>query len=89
MTVAIYARVSTSEQTCENQLVELRGSCAARSWTVRESVDQGVSGARETRPALDAMLAAVKRRHVDAVVVWRLDRLAASTHRWPALNGDE
>lgn len=75
MTVAIYARVSTSEQTCENQLVELRGYCAARSWTVREYVDQGVSGARETRPALDAMLAAVKRRHVDAVVVWRLDRL--------------
>jgi DNA invertase Pin-like site-specific DNA recombinase len=75
MNVAIYARVSTPDQTCENQLLELRRYCAARSWTVVEYVDQGVSGARESRPALDVMLAAAKRRRVDAVVVWRLDRL--------------
>ena len=75
MNVAIYARVSTADQTCENQLIELRRYCAARAWAPQEFVDQGVSGARETRPALDAMLIAVKRRQVDAVVVWRLDRL--------------
>jgi len=75
MKVAIYARVSTADQTCENQLIELRRYSAARGWTAAEYVDQGVSGARETRPALDAMLLAAKRRKVDAVVVWRLDRL--------------
>ncbi|MDP3720333.1 MAG: recombinase family protein [Acidobacteriota bacterium] len=75
MTVAIYARVSTADQTCENQLIERRRYCVARSWAVVEYVDHGVSGAREIRPALDAMLIAVKRRKVDSVVVWRLDRL--------------
>ena len=41
----------------------------------REFVDHGVSGAKERRPALDAMVADAKRRRFDAVVVWRLDRL--------------
>jgi DNA invertase Pin-like site-specific DNA recombinase len=44
----IYARVSTTDQTCENQLLELRRYTDARGWTVaKEYVDQGVSGAKE------------------------------------------
>src|SRR5687768_16572295 len=50
---ALYARVSTVDQTCENQLAELRSYTAARGWTAREFVDAGVSGAKESRPALD------------------------------------
>jgi DNA invertase Pin-like site-specific DNA recombinase len=76
--VAIYARVSTVGQIPENQLVALRAFSSARGWEVSEYVDTGVSGAREKRPQLDAMLAAVRSRKVDAVAVVKLDRLARS-----------
>jgi integrase len=76
MKAAIYARVSTTDQTCENQLLELRQYAKARGWTVtREYVDEGVSGAKERRLALDALLKDAKRRRLDVVVCWRLDRL--------------
>jgi DNA invertase Pin-like site-specific DNA recombinase len=78
MRTAIYARVSTNDQTCENQLIELRRYCESRGWTPQEFVDQGVSGAKESRPALDALLKDARRRRLDAVVVWRLDRLGRS-----------
>ena len=73
--VAIYARVSSVDQTTENQLLELRRYVEARGWVAREFVDHGVSGAKDRRPALDALTAAVRRHQVDAVVCWRLDRL--------------
>lgn len=47
----------------------------ARGWTAVEFVDRGVSGAKDRREALDAMLQAARRRKVDAVICWRLDRL--------------
>jgi DNA invertase Pin-like site-specific DNA recombinase len=75
MRCAVYARVSTSEQTCDNQLIELRRYVEARGWTGTEFVDSGVSGAKDKRPALDALLKDEKRRRFDVLVVWRLDRL--------------
>jgi putative DNA-invertase from lambdoid prophage Rac len=76
MRAGVYARVSTLDQHCENQLVELRRYCEARGWTiVREYVDEGVSGAKERRPALDELVKDAKRRKIDVLVVWRLDRL--------------
>lgn len=75
MRAAIYARVSTLDQEPENQLAELRRYVAARGWASVEHVDRGVSGAKDRRPALDAMLADARRRKFDAVIVWRLDRL--------------
>jgi DNA invertase Pin-like site-specific DNA recombinase len=73
---ALYARVSTTDQTCENQLAELRAYCAARGWTVmREYVDAGVSGSKDRRPALDAMAADARRRRFGTLLCWRLDRL--------------
>jgi DNA invertase Pin-like site-specific DNA recombinase len=73
--VAVYARVSTHDQTAENQLIELRRYVAARGWTSTEYVDEGVSGAKDRRPALDQLVADVRRHRVEAVVCWRLDRL--------------
>jgi DNA invertase Pin-like site-specific DNA recombinase len=63
MRVAIYARVSTMDQTTDNQLLELRQYVAVRGWpgTV-EYVDQGVSGAKDSRPALNQVLKDAKRR---------------------------
>ena len=75
MKVAVYARVSTHDQTAENQLLELRRYVAARGWGAVEYVDQGVSGAKDRRPALDQLVADVRCHRVQAVVCWRLDRL--------------
>lgn len=73
--VAVYARVSTQDQTAENQLLELRHYVEARGWTATEYVDAGVSGAKDRRPALDQLTVDVRRHKVNAVVCWRLDRL--------------
>jgi DNA invertase Pin-like site-specific DNA recombinase len=73
--VALYARVSTQDQTCENQLLELRRYAEARSWTAVEYVDHAISGAKDRRPALDQLTADVRRHKLSAVVCWRLDRL--------------
>jgi DNA invertase Pin-like site-specific DNA recombinase len=71
-------RVSTLEQNPENQLQELRRYVAARGWTGVEYVDHGVSGAKDRRPALDRLMADAKRRKVDAVICWKLDRFGRS-----------
>ena len=76
----LYARVSTIDQTPENQLAGLRAFAIARGWDAREYVDHGVSGARERRPALDTMLSAARTRKIDVLVCTKLDRLARSTH---------
>jgi DNA invertase Pin-like site-specific DNA recombinase len=78
--VGIYARVSTTDQEPENQVDPLRAFAEARAWVVTEYVDHGVSGMKDRRPALDAMLAAARARKLDAVVCTKLDRLARSTH---------
>lgn len=72
---AIYARVSTFDQEPENQLQELRRYVEARGWTGTEYIDKGVSGAKDSRPALDALVRDAKRRKFDTLIVWRLDRL--------------
>jgi DNA invertase Pin-like site-specific DNA recombinase len=67
--------VSTFDQEPENQLRELRGYAKTRGWSATEFVDRGVSGTRDRRPALDDMIRAAKRRRVDVVLCWKLDRL--------------
>ena len=74
----IYARVSTFDQEPENQLAELRRYVQVRNWTAREYVDQGISGAKDRRPALDSLGRDAKRRQFDTLACWRLDRLGRS-----------
>jgi DNA invertase Pin-like site-specific DNA recombinase len=79
--VALYARVSTDQQTTENQLLQLRTVAERHGWTVViEYVDDGVSGAkgREQRPQFDALLRGVARREFDMVAAWSVDRLGRS-----------
>jgi DNA invertase Pin-like site-specific DNA recombinase len=81
MRAAIYARVSTigQGQSPEMQLRELREYCARRDWQIAgEYVDAGVSGAKDSRPELNRLLADAHRRRFDAVVVWKFDRFARS-----------
>jgi DNA invertase Pin-like site-specific DNA recombinase len=72
---AIYARVSTTDQTPENQLAELRRYTEARGWTAVEYIDHGVSGMKDGRPALDKLVKDARRRKFDVVCCWKLDRL--------------
>lgn len=79
MRVAIYVRVSTTEQTVAPQLDGLQQYAEARGFTVvHEYTDEGVSGARASRPGLDGMLEDAHRRRFDGILVWRLDRIARS-----------
>lgn len=79
MRTAIYARVSTKDQNCALQLDALRSYCASRGWEiVREFVDHGFSGAKDSRPALNELMSWSAQRRIDAVVVWRFDRFARS-----------
>ena len=77
---AIYARVSTHNgQNPEMQLDEVREYCGRRGWKiVGEYVDEGISGSKEHRPALDRLLSDCRKRLVDSVVVYRYDRFARS-----------
>ena len=79
--VAIYARVSTTShgQDVGLQTRELRQFAEARGWTVvGEYVDEGVSGAKDSRPELNRLMADAHKRRFDVVCVWRFDRFARS-----------
>jgi len=76
---AIYARVSTCEQSTESQLRDLRQYVAARGYTAVEYVDTGFSGAKQNRPALDRLMDDARKRRFDCILVWRFDRFARST----------
>jgi DNA invertase Pin-like site-specific DNA recombinase len=78
--VAIYVRVSRLDQHPENQQIELCRYVEARGWKAVEFIEHGVSGAKDRRPQLDAMMKGVRQRKFDAVVVWKLDRLGRSLH---------
>lgn len=81
--VALYARVSTLDkgQDPELQLRELRAYAAAQGLVVfEEYVEHGVSGAKDSRPALNRMMSDAKAspRKFDAIMVWKFDRFARS-----------
>jgi DNA invertase Pin-like site-specific DNA recombinase len=81
MRVAIYARVSTTNhgQDVGMQTRELRQFAEARGWTVAgEYIDAGVSGAKDSRPELNRLMADAHKRRFDVVCVWRFDRFARS-----------
>lgn len=78
---ALYARVSTDQQTTQNQLTELRTVARRAGWQIiHEYVDEGISGAkgRDGRPAYDQLLRAAVRREFDIIMVWSVDRLGRS-----------
>jgi DNA invertase Pin-like site-specific DNA recombinase len=80
-TVALYLRVSTGEQTVENQRQALTAAAERRGWqVVAEFCDEGISGAkgRDRRPAFDRLHKAITRREFDIVAAWSVDRLGRS-----------
>ena len=82
MRTALYARVSTlnNGQDVGMQVREFEEFCASRKWTIADRyIDSGISGAKDSRPELNRLMADAKRRKFDAVVVYRFDRFARST----------
>ena len=79
--VALYVRVSTDEQTTDNQRRELEGVAKRSGWKIVDIYeDNGISGAngREKRPALDKLLKDAARREFDMIAAWSVDRLGRS-----------
>lgn len=80
MKTAIYARCSTSEQSPEMQLTALHEYCVARSLSIYEEyIDEGVSGAKDNRPALNSLMDDARKRKFDCLLVYRFDRFARSS----------
>ena len=79
--VAIYVRVSTLDQTVDNQLIELRDHCSKMGWEViKEYKDEGLSGtlSREKRPSFNEMIKDGYRRKFELVVCWDISRIGRS-----------
>lgn len=94
MMVFGYARVSTENQlenySIEEQTARLESYCAAKGWVLLHTyIDGGYSGGNTDRPALQTMLAQIRETHVDAVVVYKLDRLSRSQKDTLTLIEDE
>jgi DNA invertase Pin-like site-specific DNA recombinase len=80
MMIAIYCRVSTFEQSVDMQCSDLRRYCEQRGFEIfKEYIDEGVSGATERRPNLDALMHDARKRLFNIVLCWRFDRFARST----------
>ena len=76
--VGLYARVSTHDQkTLPLQLLAMRDYAKKRSWAVAVEVKDVGSGAT-TRPQREKLIEAARRREIDLVLVWRLDRWGRS-----------
>ena len=82
----VYARVSTNKSKDKNkdgqdpelQLKPLRDYAKARGWEVKEYVDIGESGAKDSRPQLNRLLEDARKRRIDGILVWKLDRFGRS-----------
>lgn len=94
MMVCGYARVSTDNQlenySIEEQTARIEAYCAAKGWTLLHTyIDGGFSGGNTDRPALKQMLEAIRENEIDAVVVYKLDRLSRSQKDTLTLIEDE
>lgn len=79
MRVALYCRVSTSDQRCELQRADLTAEAARRGWTVAaEFIDEGFSGKSNNRPAFKRIMAAAQKGAFDVVMVTKIDRWGRS-----------
>jgi putative DNA-invertase from lambdoid prophage Rac len=78
MNAAIYARVSTTDQTNAIQVRELKDYIERRGWTLARVYQDQMSGAKASRPGLDQLMADARCRRFDVVVVWKLDRFGRS-----------
>lgn len=78
MRTAIYARVSTGEQqTLSMQIKKMKEYVKSRKWILTAEVEDVASGAK-TRPKREELLKMARRKEIDAIIVWKLDRFGRS-----------
>lgn len=78
MKAVFYLRVSTDDQSVESQRADLRAVAKARGWAVVEEIEDVISGSATQRSGLDRLMGMVRRRAIDVVCVYKLDRLGRS-----------
>tara|TARA_R110002126_G_C10481927_1_gene502018 strand:+ start:3223 stop:3804 length:582 start_codon:yes stop_codon:yes gene_type:complete len=92
MKAGIYARVSTHDQHTLNMQIEaMRKYATARDWQIETEISEIGSGAKDTRPQREELINQAKRRQIDVIIVWKLDRWGRSVndlfHTLNELNG--
>ena len=75
--VALYARVSTSDQSTKMQVAELQQLASARNWNVAAIIEEKRSGAK-LRPAREQLIRDARAGQYDAILVWKFDRWGRS-----------
>ena len=79
MRVALYARVSThDQQTLAMQMDAMHEFATRRGWIVMDAIKEIGSGAKDNRPKRQELLKAARRRQLDVIMVWKLDRWGRS-----------
>ncbi|HAT7074282.1 TPA: helix-turn-helix domain-containing protein [Legionella pneumophila subsp. pneumophila] len=92
MKAGIYARVSThDQQTLNLQIEAMKKYAQAREWYIESEITEIGSGAKDTRPQREELINQAKRRQIDVIIVWKLDRWGRSVndlfHTLNELNG--
>lgn len=81
MKAGIYARVSThDQQTLDLQIEAMKKYAQAREWHIESEITEIGSGAKDNRPLRDKLINQAKRRQVDVIIVWKLDRWGRSVN---------
>lgn len=73
-----YIRVSTLEQNIAIQREAIKNFCTLKQWEYKEYIDEGVSGAKDSRPALNQLLEDMRKGLIDTIIVYKIDRLGRS-----------
>lgn len=77
--IGLYARVSKSGQHLETQMMELRDYCQRNNYEIiEEYLDNGISGAKDNRPAFNKMLDDMRNRKINCILTYKLDRIGRS-----------
>lgn len=74
----LYVRVSTQDQSCDMQIRELTAFAQARGWEITRRYEDKASGANPNRKMLAELMEDCRKRRLDVVCVWKLDRLFRS-----------
>jgi DNA invertase Pin-like site-specific DNA recombinase len=78
MTVALYCRVSKLDQHPENQEIELKDYAKRNNFEIYKIYIDRISGAKDSRPALNGLMTDARKKLFNAVVIWKVDRLGRS-----------
>ena len=78
MKVAVYARISTQDQSSDNQKDQILRYCRVRGYEIYNIYKDVCSGKNESRPSFDNLIDDMRRGSFDAIAVYKLDRIGRS-----------